>query len=100
MSYDPNTSGSPLSASSPNYKLAREFGYELSKEQFSELYNYARMVQKEHSNEPELSDQPLNNVKSSKSPNSKSSLIKSRSNVSEDFWIKYLRESFECEFTG
>ena len=99
MSNNLNDSTLISSSSSPNYRVARELGYELSKEQFSELYNYARMVQKEHTNEPELLDRSTNTAIRSNSK-SNCNLIKIRNFYAEDFWMKYLRECFENEFKG
>lgn len=89
-------------SNSPDYKLACELGYELSKKDFTDLYEYSNLVLLDYSNHklpPSLSKYsgsfPI-------SGSSSRSTFPSRSNLSynEDLWIKYLRDYFESGSNG
>lgn len=74
-------------------------GYELSKEQFSELFKYARMVQNEHINDLETLEQSKKDARSMSHSNSRIYLNKTRNFYPEDLWIQYLRDYFDSEST-
>ena len=94
-----NDSTSPSPISSPSYCSAREMGYDLSKEQFSEFYEYARKVQKECINESKELYVSVKVVKPMSFSNSRNNLNSSIS-YPEDLWIQYLREYFDSELKG
>lgn len=85
---------SQTSIDSSNYHLARDMGYELSIDQFSELYKYAKMVHNEQFEDPVVP------IKSSNLILSSEKLKNSYRVYSEDLWIKYLREYFDSEIRG
>ena len=100
-------SGSEISIAA-DYKLACELGYELSKTEYYDLYNYAKLVQSEYSTLTCNYERPIKKAKSScilKSGSSYSSVPISNKNTenqnfNEDLWIKYLRERLNNESRG
>jgi hypothetical protein len=87
-----------------NYTLACELGYELSRQEYYDMLNYAKLVQKEYSMAMETSQRRKRQTKTvdrpslysidSRDPNLK------RQIYSEDLWIKLLRQYFESEMNG
>lgn len=89
------------SVSDPDYRLAREMGYELSKEQFSELFKYARLVQKEHINDTvTLGRSQDDDARFKTHSNSRIYFNKTSNFYPEDLWIQYLRDYFDSESRG
>ena len=94
-----------MNTSAPDYRLACDLGYELSKNEFDDMYKYAKLVQKECSNTLETStlsskidNIPIQTLLSSPySSTSSESLNLNRKHFSEDLWIKCLRELFESD---
>ena len=86
-----------------NYKLACELGYELSKNDYSDMLKYAKLVQNEylkvseHSLSPKQIFEQSKTVISSKAP---SCSIAAPTFHSEDLWIKQLREYFYTKRNG
>ena len=100
---DSNDTSEKFLVNSPNYNLARELGYELSKEDYSDMLNYAKLVQKEYSKVRETSPRLRKHARTdNQTCSSKSSLtIGNRREIYfEDLWIKTLREYFESELNG
>lgn len=97
-----------MSANSLNFNLACDLGYELSKKEYNDMYNYAKLVRNEYLKTSEAPSPP---IKVSET-RSKSSFLRVSSCSSlklndrngifypEDLWIKNLREYFDCEFKG
>lgn len=84
---------------SPNFKLARELGYELSSNEYLEMYKYAELVQEEFKKAAETSPRPKKQAKTLSRPlprTNSSSLF----SFYEDLWIKHLREYFENKLNG
>lgn len=82
---------------SPNFALARELGYELSNNDYLEMYKYAGLVQEEFKKCSETSPKLRNQTKPLSRTLSKTSIL---STCHEDLWIKHLREYFECKSNG
>lgn len=89
----PNQFQDQNSVNSPNYKLACELGYELSNQDYIEVFNYAKLVQNEYLR-VDTSPKPLKVALVSEPP---SAYNHERQKYSEDLWIKHLREYFESE---
>lgn len=88
----------------PNYNLACDLGYELSKRDYEDMLNYAKLVQKEHSLTAETSPRTKKQVKTFRRASSSESHIPifyaKRKIYFEDLWIKQLREYYESEKRG
>lgn len=105
-----NESPSHASESSLNYKLACDLGYELSKNEYFEMYNYAKIVRNEYLKASETPSPPTkvkvsetrNQLSSSRISSSSSFKLNNCNTIiySEDLWIKHLREYFDNEFKG
>lgn len=84
-----------------NYSLACELGYELSKQDYDDMLNYAKLVQKEYSKAVETSPRPK---KQTKTLGGLSDINLHKSSIKrhtyEDLWIKHLREYFENKMNG
>lgn len=95
------------SFNSPNYKLACDLGYELTKNEYLDVYNYAKLVRNEYLKASEASPARASPHQSLNNPNLSSSYsnsyLKSKQDSNfypEDLWIKHLREYFDSEFRG
>lgn len=90
-----NHSQVQINVNSPNYKLACELGYELSNQDYIDVFNYAKLVQSEYLR-ADTSPKPLKTVKAlSEVSESPLACNNDRQKYSEDLWIKHLREYFE-----
>ena len=99
-----NGSLEKVNDNSINYKLARELGYELSKQDYADMLKYAKLVQNEYSKVLETSPRPKKQARPLDRPSS-SDINLLNCNIKrhvypEDLWIKHLREYFESEKNG